>query len=140
MSPWTAFLESLHSALIDELIEIHPEPKPELGMPSRSRELRAPAEGLAYFAADVTLAETRGVALIGMDPGAERALGLAPGALWTVVFKRAGTEFHRRAIMPRLEGEKSVAALGGVGAALQKVVWIPFKLGEARVFLGMGVT
>ena len=46
MSPWTALLESLHSSLIDELTDRHPEPKPELGMPIRMNAFVAPSAEL----------------------------------------------------------------------------------------------
>ena len=43
MSPWTALLESLHSALIDEVTDRHPEPKPELGLPKRQSQFAFPS-------------------------------------------------------------------------------------------------
>jgi hypothetical protein len=42
MSPWTALLQSLHSALIDEITDRHPEPKPELGLPKKFKSFQFP--------------------------------------------------------------------------------------------------
>jgi hypothetical protein len=136
----------LHSALIDELTERHPEPKPELGMPQRQRELALPVPGLTgalicetSFALEAG-GETRGFALFAADAEAASKLGLDSRALWEALIKRAGREFMFRGIKPRLG---DVRVLEGPGlpagyAAPGRVVWIPFKLNPGVCWLGVG--
>lgn len=150
MSPWTALLESLHSALIDELIELHPEPKPELGMPQRHRQLVMPASGpLTAVICEITftlaqptpaVTETRGFALIAVDEVCAKKLKLDAGKLWSALIKRAGREFGFRGIQPRLGGLKELKnpALPPGFAEPARVIWIPFKLGSGTCYLGVG--
>ena len=49
MSPWTALLQSLHSALIDEVTDRHPEPKPELGFPKKQSQFQFPAPNVLWI-------------------------------------------------------------------------------------------
>src|SRR4051794_38124098 len=115
MSPWTALLESLHSAMIDELTERHPEPKPELGMPMRRAQFDTPAPSCDQILLsrtafeDVALGGT-GVALIAMSPEARKLLKLDEKKLWEALLRRAGGEFMHRKIKPRLEPAEVVAA------------------------------
>lgn len=142
-SPWNALLESLHSALIDELNERFPDEKPELGMPMRQAELAAPAEGIGEYALiEIELSAQKGIALIGVALlGTDSALGDAL-KLWQAVFKRAQPEFARRGISPRA---MSISKARGCTPALPKgivpnrVIWIPFKIDQARIYLGLGV-
>src|ERR1700722_15082723 len=70
MNPWTGLFQSVHSALIDELTERHPEPKPELGMPVREASYRIPDPALSsILVCGVDLSEQRGVLLLASDPG-----------------------------------------------------------------------
>lgn len=146
MSPWTALLESLHSALIDELTERHPEPKPELGMPQRHRQLALPAPGLqgaliceASFALEAG-GETRGFALFAADAEAVLKLKLSSRKLWDALIKRAGREFMFRNIKPRLGDAKELpsAELPPGFATPARVIWIPFKLNPGTCYLGVG--
>ena len=146
MNPWTALLESLHSALVDELIERHPEPKPELGMPQRHRDLVLPAPGLqGALICDVGFTleaggETRGFALFAVD--AEGALKLKTDSrgLWRSLLGRAGREFVFRKIKPRLGEPKDLnsAELPAGFAVPSRVIWIPFKLNPGSCYLGVG--
>lgn len=150
MSPWTALLESLHSALIDELIERHPEPKPELGMPQRHRHLAMPAPGalsaviceVSFALAQPTTAssETCGFALIAVDEACAKNLKLDAPLVWNALIKRAGREFGFRGIQPRL-GDLKVLKGPTLPAGFSepaRVIWIPFKLGSGVCYLGVG--
>jgi hypothetical protein len=150
MSPWTALLESLHSALIDELTDRHPEPKPELGMPQRHRQLVLPATGpltaviceVSFALAQPTAAstETRGFALIAVDETCAKRLKLDATQLWNSLIKRAGGEFGFRGIQPRLGNlqELKSSTLPAGFAEPARVIWIPFKLGSGACYLGVG--
>lgn len=150
MSPWTALLESLHSALIDELIELHPEPKPELGMPQRHRNLVMPASGaLSAVICEVSFVlaqptsqqtETTGFALIALDEACAKKLKLDARKLWSALIKRAGREFGFRGIQPRLGDLKDLKSptLPPGFSEPARVIWIPFKLGAGTCYLGVG--
>lgn len=147
MSPWTALLESLHSAMIDELTERHPEPKPELGMPVRRSAFEAIGDAcdqvLVSRAAfeDVALGGT-GLAMLALSPEARTVLKLDEQKLWNALLKRAGGEFLHRKIKPKLEPAQVIAASAALPPGLaqpQRVIWIPFKLGSAQLRLGVGV-
>jgi len=146
MSPWTALLESLHSALVDELTERHPEPKPELGMPSRHRELVLPAAGMAgALICEVGFTQEggpdlRGFALFAADLECSAKLGADSRQLWQALIKRAGGEFAFRKIKPRLSDVKDLktAALPTGFPTPTRVIWIPFKLNPGVCYLGVG--
>jgi hypothetical protein len=144
-------LESLHSALIDELTERHPKPKPELGMPQRHRTLAMPAAGkldaliceasfvLAEPAADGSR-ETRGFALLAIDEAAAAKLKCDAAKLWASLIKRAGREFGFRNIQPRLSDVRALPGPDIPPGFIQpsRVIWIPFKLGAGSAYLGVG--
>lgn len=161
MSPWTALLESLHSALIDELNERLPGHKPELGMPMRQRELALPAPGLEAFliaemsfvreeaaAATATSSgpgghagDSRGIALLACDPDCRAKLQLETRALWDALIRRAGKEFMFRKIQPRLGAvtePRAPFALPPGYPPPGRVVWIPFRLHPGICYLGVG--
>lgn len=143
MSPWTALLESLHSALVDELIERHPEPKPTLGLPLRQREFGAPAESLkSLLVTQVAIGDNQGLACLALDSACLTELGIQPSTLWEALVKRAAVEFARRQLRPRFDKSAEL----GPGVKLppghlqpQRVIWIPFTLKDGRCFLGIGV-
>lgn len=144
MNPWTALLESLHSALIDELCERHPEPKPELGLPKRLPRLDSPDPAItSLFVCDASFPiGAPGVAVLAIAPGCRKALKLEPPALWAAMLKRAGSEFMRRGIRPKLGAGFELAApfaLPEGSAVPGRVVWIPFRLPAGPCFLGVGV-
>lgn len=147
MSPWTALLESLHSALIDELTERHPEPKPTLGMPLRQRALEAPSGATqilfceASFQAEA-LGASRGSAMLAFEPMFMKAIGLSAEAFWSALLKRAGAEFARRGISPRLTPpviQNPPIRLPSGYSDPQRVVWIPFQIPSGSCYLGLAV-
>lgn len=146
MSPWTALLESLHSALVDELTERHPEPKPELGMPQRHRELQLPTPGLVgALICEVSFTQEggpdiRGFALFAADPECSVKLKADSHKLWLALVKRAGGEFAFRGIKPRMsDAQELVTAQLPAGFPVpSRVIWIPFKLNPGSCYLGVG--
>ena len=143
MSPWTAFLESLHSALIDELTERHPEPKPELGLPMRQNRFAMPsAEVEQLLLVEVAFAGSQGLALLASQQGFMKALELKPEKLWQAMLKRAGSEFARRQIQPKLSAIQELKATDTFPAStLQcaRVIWIPVRVPGGQCFFGVGV-
>jgi hypothetical protein len=146
MTPWTALLESLHSALIDELTERHPEPKPGLGVPLRQKEFAAPGPEIVHvLACQVSFDQGRGHAFLALDAKAAKILELNSQELWDSLIKRAGAEFSRRSIRPKLATPVHLMrseTLDTLPAPAwshppQRVVWIPFSLGEGKCFLGL---
>ena len=143
MNPWTGLFQSVHSALIDELTERHPEPKPELGMPMREATYRLPDPQLSsILVCEVNLSEQRGVLLLASDPGFCQALKLQALEFWDAIMKRAETELSRRALKPMLSRPLTLLASSPLPAqfpVLGRVVWIPFRIPEGRCHLGLGV-
>jgi hypothetical protein len=142
MSPVTALLESLHSSMIDELTERHPEPKPGLGMPVRQPRFASPHPDLgSALACEVALAQAQAVVILAFAPAALKALRTDTRAFWDSLLKRAGTEFMRRGIRPRLGKIVEIDCKAGLPAGMlapQRLIWIPFSLGSAVCFLGIG--
>lgn len=163
MSPWTSLLQSLHSAFLDELVERHPDPPPELGLPLRVRGFGLPeGRDLRLWVQEIEFAPAgdggggkssrhpaQGLGLLALEAAALSPLGLVDGsALWESMLRRAGAEFLRRGIQPRfgkgvaLDGNDGVATLPDSFAAPAAVVWIPVRLSaggiDSRCFFGIG--
>ena len=143
MSPWTALLQSLHSALIDELVERHPEPNPELGMPSRARGLALPQAPIAeLLVCEIAFGESKGFGALALEPGFGKATGLDAQALWDAMLRRAGSEFHRRGIKPVLGRTEVVKGNPRFPERLpqpDRVIWTPLKVPQGTCHFGMGV-
>ena len=161
MNPWTALLESLHSALIDEFNERFPDDKPELGIPKRLSRFTPPEPDLDLVIHEVTQAaavagETsatsaapaqRGFAMLAFDAAFARALGRAmdsarPEDLWIALVRRAGSEFMRRGIKPVVGPSQFLRVEGTLPAGLvepTRVIWSPFRVAGGRCYLGIGV-
>lgn len=142
MSPWTALLESLHSALIDELTERHPEPKPTLGMPVRHSRLQLPKSSTDLMICEVTLSEKRAFALLAFEPSFMTELKTTPVELWSAILRRAGSEFMRRNIRPLVGNPREFRngeELPPGYAEPARVIWIPFEIPAGICFLGLGV-
>ena len=139
--PWNSFLEALHSSLIDELVELHPEPKPELGLPKRLASFAPPWSGeYSGISAAVELDQKNGYAFLAADPEAERKLTIPLDALWGRVSSRARTEFSRRAITPGLRPPVPLDQPKYSASLIFStcLIWIPFKLDQGRLSLGVG--
>lgn len=142
MSPWTALLESLHSALIDELCERHPDPKPELGMPIRKAVFSLPDPSAdSIVVCEVEQAGGRGIGSIAMNKDCAKTLGIGPKELWEACMKRAGMEFARRQIRPTVTTtvELKDTALPKGFPEPQRMIWIPVRFPSGSCYLGMGV-
>jgi len=147
VNPWTALLQSLHSALIDELTDRHPEPKPELGMPSRQGRWSSPDPALSeILLCEVLLDSASGIAFLAAEPGFTQSLKLSLPELWDLIFQRAGSEFMRRGIKPKVgrrdqtqNGTKLPAKLPEGYPQPGRIVWIPFKIPGGTAYLGMGI-
>lgn len=140
-SPWTGLLEALHSALIDELTDRHPEPKPVLDLPRRHSSWTIPGQDVTtILRCEFQFGDQAGTALLALAPPFAQALGLTPILLWQAVLKRAGSEFHLRHLHPKLGpvNEFSTAAPPpeNLGRA-RRLVWIPLQIPAGRCFLGL---
>ncbi len=142
MNPWTAVLQSVHSALIDELTDRHPEPKPELGMPVRGNEYRVPDPSLtSVLACVVEISGQRGVVFLANEPSFTQALGQSAPELFKALLKRAGGEFLHRGIKPVFSEPVTLLGASALPADFPtpgRVVWIPFKLPSGSCYLGLG--
>jgi hypothetical protein len=129
-------LQSLHSALIDELCEQHPEPKPELGMPQRFEGYLTPPDGMGELRVhEVGMGEEKGVTVLSLDARASDALGgTTVHALWEAVMKRAGREFQLRGIQPVMGPAPDLAKVRP-----KRTIWIPVRLSRGVCFLGVAV-
>mgnify|MGYP001580052998 CR=1 FL=1 len=143
MSPWTLLLESLHSAMIDELTERHPKPKPELGLPMRKTRIELPDPSLIQtLFISVDLGGTRGILMLASQPEFMKAIQLSSQDFWNAIFKRTGSEFARRNITPRFSPPESIEGPLTVqvrGQGPLRVVWIPFKIPAGACYLGLAV-
>jgi hypothetical protein len=136
---WTAYFQALHSALIDELIERHPEPKPCLGLPRRGQGFFDPPIGAGKPEIWTRLSDVAGsgaLLALAYDASIEAYLnppGVAP--LWTAWVARAQREFEiRRYPALAAEAEKRVRPDSAPGT----FVWIPFELQQGTLFMGFG--
>ena len=139
---WKGLLEALHSALIDELTERHPEPKPELGMPSRHPRWETPDPRVSVvLVAEACFGPARGLAAIAFDAGLEPKLASSAGALWSATLKRAGGELQRRGIKPAVSDPAELKAPFSLPAAFPApslLIWIPVRLAGKGCYLGVG--
>ena len=131
-SPWNALLESLHSALIDELNERFPDEKPSLGLPARKNGFELPANRAKLMLVSVDMAG-------GGKPGLAFLTSSEHGCdlegIWSGVLRRCTTEFARRGIAPKLStADEDAAKRRGV----TRCIWIPLEL-HGQWHLGVGV-
>jgi hypothetical protein len=142
MSPWTALLESLHSSLIDEITERHPEPKPELGMPRRLNQWGEPAtEVTSILISEVAIGDQRGLAALALEPGFEKALKIEAKDLWKSLLRRAGAEFMRRQVKPIVSEPQLLDEPYPLPKGYSepgRLIWIPFRVGKSACYLGIG--
>lgn len=139
MSPWTALFESLHSALIDELCERHPKPKPELGLPVHHSQWNRPDSLRALiWSCEVTL-DGKGYAMIAAEPEFLKKLKLTGPELWQAILRRAGGELSRRGIKPVLDPLDELKGQTKPSNEIKRLVWIPIRLPAGSCFLGLAV-
>ena len=142
MSPWTALLESLHSALIDELVERHPDPKPELGLPLRQNRFAIPSpEVEQILLVEVGFAASQGIAALASQKGFMKAVSLEPSLLWQAMLHRAKAEFSRRQIQPKLSSAQQLQATAAFPPSTlrcSRVIWIPVRVPGGQCFFGVG--
>jgi hypothetical protein len=138
VSPWTALLQSFHSALIDELCEQHPEPKPELGMPQRFSGYQTPPDGMGVLSIHQVAFEGvgKGLVVLSLDSRASDALGgVTVEQLWASVLERARREFGLRKIAPVIAPSTDRLDPGSV--SVDRTVWIPVRLSRGVCFLAI---
>lgn len=142
MTPWTALLESFHSALVDELNVRLPDQKPELGLPRRSREWVLPEESVsAALAAVVVTGNAEAAVLLAFEKGDSATLGASLEQFWGALLGRAGAEFSRRGIQPKVMPPARIARGDGLPRGfphLTRFVWIPFRVRGDCLYLGLG--
>ena len=142
MSPWTSLLESLHSALIDEIAERHPEPKPELGMPMRQNRFALPGPLVeSVLMVEVSFESSRGIALIASNSACLKSLRLTHQTLWASLLKRADSEFIRREIRPKMGQVVQFKATDPIPRQtldFKRVIWIPIRIPAGDCFFGIG--
>lgn len=138
MTLWTAVLESMHSALIDELNESFPKSKPVLGMPKQKLGWFVPAEGLFLYSVGIE-GNPAGRIFIATGQEFEKRFKFGPEKLWAGVERRAGAELMRRQVQPRFAGKGKTELTDQTLLALTKTIWIPFEVEGCPVFLGIGV-
>lgn len=145
MNSWTAVLESLHSALIDELTERCPEPRPGLGMPLRRAVLDLPNPAITeLIGLEIEVDASRGVGLLAVDAKALNTLQMKTATeLWSALAHRAGSEFSHRGIRPRFGSLTPIPvsnpACPAGWSSPNRVIWIPVSLVPGLVYLGLGV-
>jgi len=132
-SPWNAFFEGCHSALIDETTERWPEPKPELALPQRHAQFQIPAQGLELLqAVEVHLANKRGTLFMAAD-------STLPKDLFKNILLRAAREFQFRGVLPSLSKPQPISEKIAQSLPIQRLVWVPVRLSIGRLFLGLGL-
>ncbi len=140
MNPWNALLESLHSALIDELVERVPEPKPELGLPSRQTGFSLPEPRISeVWSVQVELQGSgRGKILIGLSTGAAAAMGVSAEALFEAVWSRAQRcEFSRRGLQPVIQPGRLQSRADD--PEVTRILGFPFRITQEPLWLAVGL-
>ncbi|MGK5090210.1 hypothetical protein WDW86_21890 [Bdellovibrionota bacterium FG-2] len=148
---WTALLQALHSAMIDELVERHPEPKPELGLPARknSWEMPCPLDlGTEVLIVGVEIGEQRGMVSLVLSLTAQKKLGCTAHRLWEQLLGRAQVDFVRKGIQPQTGISQVFNYQGTQDTKIDlpsnfneptRLIWTPFRLAGEAIFLGIGL-
>ena len=142
-SPWNGILESLHSALIDTLIEEFPDIKPELGMPMRRDAWGLESDVTRLVVHELTCDQAHALAAIALNDAAHAALvkrpSSAPEKFLENLMRRAEPDFKRRG----LSVTSRSADLTANSVSPTRVIWIPLRISQktdALVFhLGIGI-
>jgi hypothetical protein len=143
ISPWSSLLESLHSALIDELTERHPEPKPELGLPIRQNRFAVPSTEIEkFFLVELSFGASQGIALLASQDSFHEKILISRDKLWAAMVHRATSEFARRNIQPKFQPSRefhSTDAFPSSTLKCARVIWIPLGIPSGKCFFGVGV-
>ncbi len=135
-------MESFHSALVDELNARLPNQKPELGLPKRFRVWVLPEESVsAALAALVVTGGTEAAVLLAFESGEISVIGASLEQFWQSLLTRAGAEFSRRGIQPKIMPPTRVGRGEGLPRGfpqLTRFVWIPFRVRGDCLYLGIG--
>ncbi|HCM41047.1 MAG: hypothetical protein A2Z97_02885 [Bdellovibrionales bacterium GWB1_52_6] len=128
-SPWSALLESLHSALIDELTDHFADQKPSLGLPLNRGGFLPPesAKCLLIFNVRIEGVGGEGVAFLSASEDKMDLHGV-----WCGLMRRAVVEFSRRRISPDLKIIETTAV-----PMILRSVWIPIEI-HGTWHLGIG--
>ena len=133
-NPWSALMESLHSALIDELNARWPEQKPTLGLPKRDSQFVLPATDACVVTVSIG-GSPPGLAALALDPSLTKG-GQSAQKLWSAVTDRARVEFAHRKISPAF-GNTATKAPSDVRPS--RVIWIPIRVDAGQLWLGVGI-
>jgi hypothetical protein len=142
VSPWNLLLESLHSSMVDELIERAPARKPELGLPRRENGLLWPNPVFAELQVwKIDLGGESGWVFLGMDETARKRASCEPEKLWEGLLSRARKlEFPRRKLAPVFHSAQVLRGNHPIDHPKPaRVIWIPFSLLPGQVCLGVGL-
>lgn len=112
-------------------------------MPLRQAQRAKPdASVSAMLGCAIIVGQFASTTCIAVDEGFVRNTGLTPQQIWDAILKRAGAEFSRRGLKPRLgtffEMRDGSPLPNGMSEPT-RMIWIPFKLKGGVCFLGMGV-
>ncbi len=142
MNPWTSYLQALHSALIDELVELAPDPKPVLKMPERFNSWILPEATLTSVCIIPTEFKDHplGFGVIALSELAVQRLGLSAHDFWSRIYKKAGVEFHRRNIKPITSDAMTPSQVAKDLGKLTRMIWTPVMLAEGEeCYFGVGI-
>ena len=129
MNVWNALLQSLHSALIDEINVQFKKDKLELGLPKRHEGWFSPEhlEALHFSRVHFKSGET-GVVCLSIPPSIDKDF-------WTKTLSRAEVEFKRRSVEPLL-GDLTPSL---PAQTTRMVLWMPVKLVSRSLYFDLGI-
>ena len=140
-SPWNGILESLHSALIDTLIEEFPDIKPELGMPKRRDAWSLESDVTHLIIQELTCDQGQALAGIGVNDAAHAVLvkRSSPEKFLEKLMRRAEPDFKRRGLSVTSRSVDSTAS----SVSPTRVIWIPLRISrktdDLLFHLGIGI-
>ncbi len=140
---WNSLVQAFHSALIDELTERQPEPKPTLGLPRRGPGFSEPAGAdrvLLAATAEMDAMEGRALVALAFEPSALQTVSASAPEVWSSWLGRVtGHEFRLRSIAARVSAPSEIAHGKSPPLVPGSLVWIPIGVGEGSCYLGFGV-
>lgn len=135
MNSWNALLEALHSAWIDVMTELHPEPKPLLGLPERHNAFALPngSQLKRLVVSPILLGGEKGLALLAHER-------LPDSELTTIGRKlliRAKPEFEWHELRPIVEPFELLDLKDAAELNARATIWMPMTTGKGRTWLGV---